>query len=336
MTFRSILAGLGSLLRRLATAVLLPLASASSAPPAGAVAHRSDPAARAVMQLPAPPVQRYVARDGTALAYRFFVPAIATAPTDVVAILIHGSGGSGLNMTVLGEALARADVPAFVPDIRGQGLSGRRGDIDYIGQLDDDLADFVAVVRQQYSAARLVLVGHSAGGGFALRIAGKDAAKTFSKVILLAPVLGRMAALNRPDAGGARPDVPRIVVLRLLNELGVTAFNGATTVTFNSPPDAGDLLTRAWSYRMMSNFGPSGQTQLFGKPAYQRDAERARAPIELIAGSADEQFYAEKYARAFAHVTRPVSVELVTGVSHMGILSDPRGVPVIVTAIKRV
>jgi alpha-beta hydrolase superfamily lysophospholipase len=323
-----------TLFRWLAAAVLLPIASSSSSPAAGAATHRAEPTSRAVMELPAPPVQRYEARDGTSLVYRFFGPADAAEHPDVVAILVHGSGGSGLNLTVLGAALAQANVPAYVPDIRGQGLSGRRGDIDYIGQIDDDLGDFVAVVRQRYPQARLVLVGHSAGGGFALRIAGKDAAATFSKFVLLAPVLGRLAALNRPDAGWARPDIPRIVVLRLLNGFGITALNGTTAVTFNSPADTGDLLTRSWSYRMMSNFGPSGQTQLFGRPAYQLDAERARAPIEVIAGSADEQFFAENYAHAFASVTPPVSVQLAAGVSHMGVLSDSRAVPIIVSAVR--
>src|SRR5260370_21120837 len=116
-------------------------------------------------------------------------------------------------------------------------------------------------------------------------------------------------------------------------EIG-TAVSGARCARINSPVDAGDLLTRSWSYRMMSNFGPSGQTQLFGRPAYQLDAERARAPIEVIAGSADEQFFAENYASAFAGVTRPVSVKLAAGGSHMAVLSDPRALPMIRNALK--
>lgn len=334
MTRPSMFSRSGKLFRALATVTLLPLTCSVSPAPASAADYRIGLTSYEVMQLPAPPVERYAARDSAALAYRYFAPANVASPPDVVAILIHGSGGSGLTMTVLGEALAQANVPAFVPDIRGQGLSGRRGDIDYIGQLENDLGDFVAVVRRKYPTARLVLVGHSAGGGFALRIAGQAAGRPFSKFILLAPVLGRMAGLNRPDAGWARPDIPRIVALRVMNALGITAFNGATTVTFNSPPEAGDLLTRAWSYRMMSNFGPSGQTQLVGRPAYQLDAEQARAPIAVIAGSADEQFFAERYDDAFACLSRPVSVELAEGVSHMGILSDPRAVPIIVRAIR--
>jgi len=297
-----------------------------------------DPGPLAVMAMPAPPVLRYRARDGALLAYRVFTPRpdpVQPAPqqASVVAILLHGSGGSSLNMTALGEALAAAGVPTFAPDVRGQGLSGRRGDIDYIGQQDDDLAALVAVVRQTYPNARLVLVGHSAGGGFVLRVAGEAEGRLFSRFVLLSPVLGRLAPTNRPDAGWARPNVPLIVLLAGLNQIGVTAFNGARVVSFNVAPGAQTLgVTGGWSYRMMSNYGPRGQTQLFGRPGYWTDAQRAPAPIAVIAGAGDEQFYADRYATAFAGL--PVSVTLAPGVSHMGVVSDPRALPLVVEAVR--
>jgi alpha-beta hydrolase superfamily lysophospholipase len=300
--------------------------------PAAPADPRIDLAAAAVMRLPAPPVQRYRARDGAQLAYRAFT--VETPNPPVVAILLHGSGGSSLNMTVLGQALAKAGVPALAPDARGQGLSGRRGDIDYIGQLDDDLADFTAVARKAYPDARLVLVGHSAGGGFALRIAGEAQGRAFSRFVLLSPVLGRLAPTNRPDGGWAKPKIGRIVLLAAANAVGITAFNGATAIDFNLPPGAEALgLTPAWSYRMMINYDPRGVTQLVGRPAYRLDAARAQAPITVIAGAADEQFFADRYAAAFAGLPRPVTVELAPGVSHMGVVSDPRATPLIVAAV---
>jgi pimeloyl-ACP methyl ester carboxylesterase len=294
-----------------------------------------DPAAQAVMRMPAPSVLRYRARDGAALAYRAFEGGPESGSPPVVAILLHGSAGSSLNMTVLGEALAEAGVPAFALDARGQGLSGRRGDIDYIGQHDDDLADFLAVARKAYPNARLVLVGHSAGGGFALHVAGAPGGRQFSRFVLLAPVLGRLAPTDRPDAGWAKPDIARIVGLSGLNAIGVTAFNRLTTVTFALPPGAEALgLTRNWSYRMMVDYGPSGITRISGRPAYLQDAARSPAPIVVVAGAADEQFRADRYGAAFAGLSRPVAVELAPGVNHMGVVSDPRAVPLIVRAVK--
>ena len=222
-------------------------ASASSLVAAAPPVPPVSGAAAAVMRLPAPPALRYRARDGASLAYRFFQTTPNAAAPAVVAILLHGSGGSSLNMTVLGEALAKSGVPAFALDVRGQGLSGRRGDIDYIGQQDDDLADFVAVVRRAYPTARLVLVGHSAGGGFVLRIAGEPEGRLFSRFVLLSPVLGRLAPTNRPTAGWAHPHVGAILMLKALNSVGVTAFNGAIAVDFRLPPGAEALgLTRSW------------------------------------------------------------------------------------------
>jgi hypothetical protein len=106
-------------------------------------------------------------------------------------------------------------------------------------------------------------------------------------------------------------------------------------VDFNLPAAAESLgLTRAWSYRMMINYGPRGQTQMFGRPAYRVDAASAPAPIVVIAGAADEQFYADRYAVAFAGLAHPVQVELAPGVDHMGVVSDPRAVPLIVAAVE--
>jgi alpha-beta hydrolase superfamily lysophospholipase len=57
-----------------------------------------------------------------------------------------------------------------VPGLRGHHNSGRSGDIDYIGQLEDDLADFVAVLRPLHPNASFTLIGFSSGGGFVLRV----------------------------------------------------------------------------------------------------------------------------------------------------------------------
>src|SRR5271154_190870 len=118
-----------------------------------------------------PPIERFQARDGTLLGFRHY-PA-GGAATGRGAIVIHGSSGSsGTAIHALSSALAARGVETWAIDIRGHGASGTRGDIGYIGQLEDDLADFVAVVRKNNPTAPLTLIGHSAGGGFALRVAG--------------------------------------------------------------------------------------------------------------------------------------------------------------------
>ena len=50
--------------------------------------------------------------------------------------------------------LAAHGVETFAVDMRGHGTSGTRGDIGYVGQLEDDLADFVAVLRKAVPSRR--------------------------------------------------------------------------------------------------------------------------------------------------------------------------------------
>jgi len=314
-----------------ATCSLATACAAAKPPPPSA-----DASTRAVMLMPAPAVQRYRARDGAELAFREFEPAPRAPQPPVVAIVFHGSAGDSRNLTVLGQALAAAGVPTFTPDARGQGLSGRRGDIDYIGQLDDDLADFVSVVRRAYPKARLVLAGHSSGGGFVLRVAGEPLGRQFSHFVLISPYLGVRSPSTNQASGWAEADVPRIAALAALNQLGVTRFNGLTTIRFNVSADAVRELgvTPAWSYRMMNNFGPRGMVQASGEPAYRLDAAHADAPITVVVGGADEQMNADRYAEAFKGLAHPPAIELAPGVRHMEVLSDPGAVPLIVAAIK--
>ena len=94
-----------------------------------------------------PAIERFQARDGTWLGFRHY--AASGTPTGRVAIVVHGSSGSsGGTIHALSQALAARGVETFAVDMRGHGTSGTRGDIGYVGQLEDDLADFVAVVAQ--------------------------------------------------------------------------------------------------------------------------------------------------------------------------------------------
>jgi predicted alpha/beta-fold hydrolase len=114
-----------------------------------------------------PALSRYTARDGTQLAYRVY-----PGNGEQEAVPIHGSGTESSVMNALAKTLQTAGATVYAPDLRGHGSSGRRGDIDYIGQLDDDLADLIATIRPELANAALTLIGFSGGGAFTIRIAG--------------------------------------------------------------------------------------------------------------------------------------------------------------------
>ena len=65
-----------------------------------------------------PAVERFQGRDGTWLGFRHY--AAGGAPTDRVAIVIHGSSGSsGGTIHALSQALAARGVETYAVDIRG-------------------------------------------------------------------------------------------------------------------------------------------------------------------------------------------------------------------------
>lgn len=258
-----------------------------------------------------PPISRFPARDGVQLAYRAY-PATA----ERIAILLHGSSASSRAMHAMGKALSASSITTFALDMRGHGDSGVRGDIEYIGQLEDDVADFVAYVRKTYPTARLTLIGHSAGGGFALRVAGSPIGDLFKRYILLAPYLSHDAPINRPDNGGwAKASVPRILALTVLHRLSIDWFLGLPVVAFAIPENATDILTGTYSYRLWANYRAHSD--------YLGEFRRSSAPITVLVGKDDEVFYADQYEAALGPVKQHVRIAMIPGIGHMAIVSDP-------------
>lgn len=91
------------------------------------------------------PLKQYVARDGTPLSFRHY-----PAATNTHLILVHGSSAHSAYLHAFAEYLSVKNIASvYSPDLRGHGLSpARRGDIDYIGQLEDDLADLISHIRK--------------------------------------------------------------------------------------------------------------------------------------------------------------------------------------------
>jgi alpha-beta hydrolase superfamily lysophospholipase len=275
-------------------------------------------ARKSVDFLTLPALARFVARDGTELAYRHY-PA-RTPTTDRVAIVVHGSSGSsGGAIHALSGALATRGVETYALDIRGHGASGTRGDITYVGQLDDDLADFVAELRKVHPTAPLTLIGHSSGGGFVLRIAGSRLQNLFARTVLLAPYLGYDAPSSRPNAGGwASADVPRFMALELLHRLSLPFAESLPVIAFAVPPHSAKALTATYSWRLLRDFGASAD--------YRRDFAGATRPIAIFAGADDELIRADRLRDGAGD---RATIRIIEGVDHMGIVCDPAAVSVI-------
>jgi alpha-beta hydrolase superfamily lysophospholipase len=272
--------------------------------------------ARAVDRSDLPEVDRFQARDGTTLGYRHYPAHQPAAPR--VAVLVHGSSGSSIAVHALAKGLAAAGVETFAPDIRGHGVSGTRGDIGYLGQLEDDMADFVSEIRKTHPGVPLTLLGHSSGGGFVLRVAASPVGTQFERVIMIAPYLGYDAPTSRANSGGwAQADVPRFIALALLGKLGFHGADALPALAFAVPPDSAMTLTERYSYRLMRNFATAD---------FHGDVSAAKRPLALIAAGDDELMLSDQYQSA---VGPTVPVRVIPGVNHMAVLSAPDAVAAI-------
>ena len=289
-----------------ATPVERPPELASISKTAGAV-DRSD----------MPGIERFYGRDGTQLGYRHYA---ARGPASgQIAVVVHGSSGSSVAVHALAKGLAARGVETEAPDMRGHGASGTRGDIAYLGQLEDDLADFVGVIRTANPAAPLTLMGHSSGGGFALRVAASPIQNLFARTVLLAPYLGYDAPSSRKNAGGwASPDLPRIIGLQVLRRAGIGCCEALPVLAFAVPPNSERILVGTYTDRLMRNFAVSD---------FRRDFAAATKPLTIYAGASDELMLADKYADAVGGAA--VDVKLIAGVNHMEIVSAPAAVSAI-------
>jgi alpha-beta hydrolase superfamily lysophospholipase len=313
--------GLLALVGAAALALALMLASPVRPPPTLASIHAG---AMKIDGTGAPDLSRFQARDGTWLAYRLY-PAL-NGGRDRIAILAHGSSASSIEMNAIAKALAGAGVTAVALDIRGHGGSGTRGDIGYPGQLDDDLADLIAKLRKATPAARFSLIGHSAGAGFALRIAGGPLGDAFDRFVLLAPYLGYSAPTNRPAEGPglwASPDLPRIFGARALESLGIDWPQSLPALAFANAPEAKMFVTSQYSFRLMQNYtAPLDWRGAFAS---------AKGRVTVIAGADDELMDAEAYKRTLPPLGVPVAI--LPSVDHIGIVYKVEAIKAILAAM---
>lgn len=265
-----------------------------------------------------PELQAFTARDGKQLAYREY-----PAKSNKVVILLHGSGGHSRYFFPLAKFISSGNLAkVYTPDLRGHGISPeRRGDIDYIGQLEDDIADLISMIRKGNPNAMIILSGHSSGGGLAIRFAGGKYSKIPNAYLLLSPYLQYNAPTIRPNSGGwAQPYTRRIIGLMLLNNIGIRWFNGLTVIDFNMPKEARNgTETLSYSYRLNTSYAPDDYKKAFCA---------IKKPLLVIAGTADEAFYVDQFEPEISKFTK-VTVKLLQGVTHMGIVVGPGIRPVI-------
>jgi alpha-beta hydrolase superfamily lysophospholipase len=230
-------------------------------------------------------------------------------------------------MHPLAQSFAEAGYTVYAFDIRGHGQSGAKGQLAYIGQLDDDLEDFVNTMQP---AKPRSLLGFSSGGGFVLRVASSPRGVQFDNFLLMAPFIHYAAITNRSGdaAGWASVGLPRMVALMMLNRVGVRHFNDLPVLSFAVSDSPTADLVRQYSYALTLSFQPQDD--------YRAGLRAIARPTELIVGGDDELFFADKYRPLLDAAGRsdiPVTVVAATG--HINLTLSDAGRTAAVAAVRR-
>ena len=252
----------------------------------------------------------------------------ARETSDQAVILLHGSTGSSASVHPLAQRLRASGFQVYAPDVRGHGESAPRGDVDYLGQVEDDIVALAASIRSARPGLDLSIIGFSASGGLALRIAGGPHGSIADRYILVAPALGRGAPTTRTSGDRwAAPHVPRIIALSILNRAGIDWFNGLEAIAFAVPPDSGQHQTGEYSFRLLLSYRPQD---------YAANLRAIRRPSVVVAGEKDELFDAGALRDAI-NVARPdIPVVIVPGVDHIGLTLSQSGITAILDALQKV
>jgi len=270
-----------------------------------------------------PSLNKYKGADGTDLYYREYDP--IGGSTKGSAVLVHGSSADSKSLHSMAKALAAAGLRVFALDVRGHGSSGKKGQIDYIGQLEADLQAFVSTVRPP---APSTLIGFSSGGGFVLRVAGSERQSSFQSFILLSPFLGGQAPNQRPNSGGwVSVGLPRLLGLLALNSIGVKSLNSLPVTRFALSDEARTFLTPEYGFSLTLNFAPNRD--------FMADIRSSKGRVAVIAGSSDEAFYTEKLESIVHNADKSWPVTLLPGIGHIPLTLDPTALEAIVKQVNQ-
>ncbi len=257
--------------------------------------------------------QQYTMRDGEILFARRF-----PADSDDTILLLHGVTSESAAFNISAQMLRNISGAELIAlDLRGHGQSGGTpGDVDYIGQYEDDVADVITAIGEQKPNGRFILAGHSMGGGIALRYAQLSDRPTVDGYLMFAPHLGTDAPTMPPQdpvnaeatAVYSQLNVPRLIGLIMLNNVGITALNHLDTLFFNLT----DEVTHVYSFGATVNTSPT---------EYAAALTAVDAPMLVVVGSNDEAFVAREFETAVtAHSDGEVHV--INGENHNSIVES--------------
>jgi alpha-beta hydrolase superfamily lysophospholipase len=257
---------------------------------------------------------QFTMRDSSILTAQHFIN-----NSDLSVVVLHGIlSSSYTNNRFAGLIREAANAEVYSLDLRGHGSSdGSPGDVSYIGQYVDDVADVVEQIKKSKPAGKIIIAGHSMGGGISLRYAMKEDVPDIDGYLLFAPQLGDNAPTNvfpkdtvrQQDESFMAIDLSRLIGLALLNSLNITQWNDMPVFFFNLPAEMG---MNKYSFRSSASMSPTD---------YREGLRSVDKPLLVIVGENDEAFNANAYQAAIDTYSKG-EFYMIKDQTHNGIRHD--------------
>ncbi|MEC0267105.1 alpha/beta hydrolase [Paenibacillus anseongense] len=262
----------------------------------------------------------FTARDGAKLPYRHF-----KGPSDIVLIFLHGITEPSLYLREFGTYMSEQHLATVIlPDLRGYGENPlRRGDIDYIGQLDDDIEDLIHHIQSCYPDATIIFGGHSAGGATALRQTIRPIHANIHAYLLISSALSPNSPLARKDGNNneSTVSIPKYALLMGLNAIGITKFNHTVVYRRLTPQDKlHGTETCQLSYRLAVSRMLDNQ--------YENYLRQLNASTFVLVGEEDEVFNAHAYEPLYNKYT-PAKVRVLADHDHDRIVKSEEALSIV-------
>ncbi len=231
-------------------------------------------------------------------------------------ILLHGVGSSAYLYNKTAGLLQQAtQSEVFAIDLRGHGQSeGKAGDVEYINQYSDDLADIIAVIREEKPNGKIIIAGHSMGGGVILRYEMEKHKEKIDGILLFAPLIGHNSPAI-PQSASVENDTiepfmkihfARIIGLKMFNEINQHQHDSLPVLFFNLPES---IPLRKYTFRANISMAPEN---------YIDGLKAVKVPMLVLIGSKDEAFTAEALKKAIVENSKG-EVRIIEGATHNGV-----------------
>lgn len=252
-----------------------------------------------------PELSQYQARDKSVLDYRYY----ASDSKDLL-IILHGSGYHGRYLHKMASGVSQKNIAqVIIPDLRGHGMTKKRGDVDYIGQLDDDLDDLIRFSNITHKPNKIFIAGHSSGGGLALRLMGNPKRHQADGYILLAPYLQHDAPTTNKNSGWAKPLLARVILANILSAFGFGCLDHVVTIKFDMPEEyKDDSVTLFYTHAMITSYSPWD---------YKKDLKNTSKKTLVLVGENDEAMNASAYKEV---IPKNMKLVILPKMTHMGIV----------------